>query len=85
MKIDKGFVLTGIVFVTIVSIFGYFLVTDIIDASCGEGIVTDKFILPNFRGTPEYYFVLDNESDITTSESNYYKYDIGDYYNPCNR
>ena len=47
-----------------------------------EGMVTDKYILPRFNGEPVYYLVLDNETDIKTTEDFYYKFNIGDYYKP---
>ena len=54
------------------------------DEQCQKGSVTDKYILPR-NGEPIYYLVLDNKSDVRTTEECYYSFDIGDYYNPCNR
>lgn len=47
-----------------------------------EGVVTDKYILPNVGGHPMYYLVLDNTTDVRTNEELYYQHMIGDYYNP---
>ena len=73
------------VFLIVGGVFSYFIATAITDAWCKEGIVTDKYILQDLRGMPNYYLVIDNESDVRTNENSYYKYNVGDYYNQCTR
>ena len=75
----------GIIVVVITSGMFALIMYFTFDEYCKEGIVTDKYILPRFTGEPIYYIVLDNETDVKTFENFYYKYEIGDYYNPCNR
>ena len=47
-----------------------------------EGTVTDKFITHDFRGDPEFYFVLDGTKTVYTVEKYYYSLEIGEYYDP---
>jgi len=75
-----------IVIITLVASFFIILITyNMFDEQCQKGSVTDKYILPRLSGEPIYYLVLDNKSDVRTTEECYYSFDIGDYYNPCNR
>ena len=45
-----------------------------------NGIITDKFITSDFHGDPQYYFILDNSTEVYVHVETYYKYSIGDYY-----
>jgi len=70
--------------VVVIIIVGYLVVSGISDMIHAEGVITDKFILPNVGGYPMYYFVIADEDgfekDILVSEDTYYNYDIGKYY-----
>lgn len=44
-----------------------------------SGIIIDKYILGDNDGNPNYLFVINNES-FKVKESNYYNYEIGDYF-----
>ena len=72
----------GIIVIVVGSLFNILIINYTIEEYNKEGIVTDKYILPRFTGEPVYYLVLDNETDVKTTESFYYEYEIGDYYKP---
>ena len=71
--------------IIVATLIGCFVVGFVADEWCKTGNVTGKYILPRFTGEPIYYLILDNETDVKTNEEYYYKYNVGDYYNPCNR
>lgn len=83
MKLET--IVIGIIIILVASAIAFLMVFFTMDEYCQEGIVTDKYILPRFTGEAIYYIVLDNETDVKTFENFYYKYEVGDYYNPCNR
>jgi len=66
--------------VAIVILIGLFLYYSLDEELNAKGTITDKFILPNVRGFPKYYFVIDDKKDILVSEETYYEYDVGKYY-----
>lgn len=78
-----GDLLTVVIIVGFVCIFGYIMISSVVENACREGTVTDKYILPNFKGNPKYYLVLDDEFDKAVSERDYYKHEVGDYFDPC--
>jgi flagellin-like protein len=43
-----------------------------------SGNITEKF--RTNTDTLYYYFVIDNSFDVSINESNFYKYNVGDYY-----
>jgi hypothetical protein len=43
-----------------------------------SGNITEKF--RTGTNTLYYYFVIDNSFDVSINESNFYKYNVGDYY-----
>ena len=60
----------------------FFIISPIMEDMNKEGTVTDKFITHDWKGNPEYYFVLDGKDTVETVEKHYYSLEIGDYYDP---
>jgi FlaG/FlaF family flagellin (archaellin) len=65
----------------------YVYVEDIVELDTHYGSVsgniTSKFITG--ESTLYYHFVLDDKQDVSVSESDYYKYAVGDFYKGENK
>lgn len=68
-EIKTGIIIFIIVATVWSSIFYFGVWKPFENEFCQEGTVTDKYILPNFRGNPEYHIVLNNEKDVMTNEN----------------
>ena len=79
MEVDKGEIILFSFIAISAVLISYAVFTSIVDYHV-EGIITDKFITSDINGSPLYYFILNNSSDIRVNIDVYYKYNVGDFY-----